>query len=188
MGGRAHRRCECRLEGQVAVDDLLHQNDVPPRRRQGEPAEGRAVPAAPRSTRAVNGACEKKGVSVVLVHRCPVTICLDAACMPGYYHAPLHDDVVGLEEPLAPPPVLLCIGVVRPLTRERIKIGKTFWLGTRLLPDQGGKGLSFLAKCLFLLVRLSIAGMENHVVVMILVNGHIPLKMHFPRFWEAFHL
>src|SRR5438552_5637728 len=108
--------------------------------------------------------------------------------MPGYYHAPLHDDVVGLEEPLAPPPILLCIGVVRPLTCERIKIGKTFGLGTRLLPDQGGKCLSFLAKCLFLLVGLRIAGMENHVVVMILVNGHIPLKMHFPVFWEAFHL
>ena len=47
---------ECRLEGQSAVDDLLHQNHVPPRRRQGEPAQGREVPAAPRSAGAVNGA------------------------------------------------------------------------------------------------------------------------------------
>ena len=47
---------QCRLEGQSAVDDLLHQNHVPPRRRQGEPAEGREVPAAPRSVGAVNGA------------------------------------------------------------------------------------------------------------------------------------
>ena len=46
MGGRAYRRCECRLEGQVTVDDLLHQNNVPSRRRQGEPA---AIPVAARS-------------------------------------------------------------------------------------------------------------------------------------------
>ena len=56
MGGRAYRRSECRLEGQSAVDDLLHQNCVPPRRRQGEPAQGREVPAAPRSAGAVNRA------------------------------------------------------------------------------------------------------------------------------------
>ena len=58
MGGRTHRRSEGRLEGQGAVDDLLHQNDVPPRRRQGEPAEGREVPAAPRSARAVKRSIE----------------------------------------------------------------------------------------------------------------------------------
>ena len=56
MGGRAYRRPQCRLERQSAVDDLLHQNRVPPRRRQGEPAQGREVPAAPRPAGAVNGA------------------------------------------------------------------------------------------------------------------------------------
>src|ERR1043166_6811701 len=55
MGRRGHRRYECRLEGQGTVDDLLHQNDVPPRRRQGEPAEGREVPATTRSAGAVSG-------------------------------------------------------------------------------------------------------------------------------------
>ena len=38
VGGRTHRRSECRLEGQGPVVDLLHPHGVPQRRRQGEQA------------------------------------------------------------------------------------------------------------------------------------------------------
>ena len=55
LSAQQQRRSAGRLEGQVTVDDLLHEDDVPPRRRQGEPAEGREVPAAPRSAGAVRG-------------------------------------------------------------------------------------------------------------------------------------
>src|SRR5438093_6705047 len=48
---RAHRRSECRLEGKIAVGDLLHADGVPRRRRQGEPAQSREVPAPSRSAR-----------------------------------------------------------------------------------------------------------------------------------------
>src|SRR6266705_3315366 len=48
---RAYRRSECRLEGKIAVGDLLHADGVPRRRRQGEPAQSREVPAPSRSAR-----------------------------------------------------------------------------------------------------------------------------------------
>ena len=53
MDGRAHRRPERWLEGQGIVDDLLHEDDVPSRDRQGDIAKGRAVPAASRPAGAV---------------------------------------------------------------------------------------------------------------------------------------
>src|SRR5438552_523132 len=56
MDGRSHRRPECRLEGQGIVDDLLDKDDVPPRDRQRDVAQGRALPAASRSARAVTSA------------------------------------------------------------------------------------------------------------------------------------
>ena len=60
-------------KGRVTVDDLLHQNDVPPRRRQGEPAEGREVPAAARSAGAVNGSrhvshCRRDSLPLTRTH------------------------------------------------------------------------------------------------------------------------
>ena len=44
-----------RLEGQGTVGDLLHQDGVPQRRRQGEQAPGRALPTSARSARALSG-------------------------------------------------------------------------------------------------------------------------------------
>ena len=44
---RPHRRSQCRLEGQGRVVEHRQPNPVPPRRRQGEFAEGGAFPDAP---------------------------------------------------------------------------------------------------------------------------------------------
>ena len=49
--GRAHRRPECRLEGQGIVDHLCDAGDVPPRNRQGHLPQGRALPVPPRPAR-----------------------------------------------------------------------------------------------------------------------------------------
>ena len=51
--GRPHRRSERRLEGPGAVVDLRHPDAVPPRRRQGNVAEGREIPASARSAGAM---------------------------------------------------------------------------------------------------------------------------------------
>src|SRR4029453_13134642 len=55
VGGRAHRRSQCRLEGPLAVGDRLDPNGVPRRRWHGEPTEGLPLAAPPRSAREVMG-------------------------------------------------------------------------------------------------------------------------------------
>src|SRR5262249_32035767 len=65
---------------------------------------------------------------------------------------------------------------------------KTFRLGARLLPGQPGQRLGLLEKRRALLVGPGIAGLQNHVAVVILVNRHIPLKVHLSQLWEAFYL
>src|SRR5262249_25484065 len=57
-------------------------------------------------------AVRPRHASVVLLHRDPVPVRLDATRVPGYDHTPLHDDVVRLEQPLTVPPVLLGVGMV----------------------------------------------------------------------------
>ena len=48
VDGRAHRRSECRVEGQRPVGHRVHENAVPHGRRQGDDEQGRQVPVASR--------------------------------------------------------------------------------------------------------------------------------------------
>src|SRR5262249_52602981 len=59
---------------------------------------------------------------------------------------------------------------------------------TWFLPGQSGQRLGFLEKCLAFLVGSGITGLQNHIAVVILVDRHIPLKVHLAQLWEAFHL
>src|SRR5215471_8347105 len=123
-----------------------------------------------------------------LIYRCPVAIALDAARVPGHLHAPLHDDVIGLEEPLAMPPVFLCIGVVRPSSCKGIEIGKTLRLSTWLLPDQLREGLGLRIERFLLCISPSIAGMQDHVGVVIHIDRDVPLEVELAWLGKPLHL
>src|SRR5215510_6639891 len=123
-----------------------------------------------------------------LIDRGPVAIALDTARVPSYQHTPLHDDVIGLEEPLAMPPVFLCIGMVRPLSRKGIKIGKTLRLSTRLLPDQLREGLCLRGERFFFCVSPGIASMQDHIGMVICIDWHVPLEMELAWLRKSLHL
>jgi hypothetical protein len=127
-------------------------------------------------------------VTQFIIYRCPVAIVLDAARVPGYQHAPLHDDVVGLEEPLAMPPVFLRIGVVRPLPRKSIKIVKTLRLSTRLLPDQLRERLGLRIERFLLCISPGIASMQDHIRMVIRIDRDVPLEMELAWLGKPLHL